>query len=221
MSLYILVEGYRTEKIIYPSWISEVTNLTMKDTPEKPSENDFYIISGHGYPCIITTHLENSIREVNEHGYDNFWVIVDADDEDLSERREYIKSNIAKYNINDNVNVHVIIQNICIETFGLANNDYFPENVNDDLLVFKNEYDVTIADPALLVKRKMDCGFNSAGFHEKYLKAIFKANGSSYSKKRPKDFKKPSFFYGIKKRFEETGHVSSFNELLLAIKDIR
>lgn len=220
MSLYILVEGRRTEKIIYPNWVSSISHLKRKLTPENPREDEFYIISGNGYPCIITNHLKNSIREVNEYGYDNFWIIVDADDEDISLRRKYINDHIHEYSLNNNVKVHVIIQNICIETFGLANNDYFPMEVDGDLLNFKNEYDVTIYDPSLLVKYKENDGVNSAGFHEKYLKAIFKANGSSYSKKRPKEFIDVSFFYGIKSRFENTGHVSSFNELLVAINDI-
>lgn len=222
MSLYILVEGRRTEKAVYPCWVAYASGLVKKETPENPDENDFFIISGYGYPCIITNHLENAIIDVNNYSYDNFWIVVDADDEDVDTRRDYIQSNINKYGLNPDVKVDIIIQKTCIETFGLANNDFFPkpENVSLELSRFKDKYDVTTQDPALLTTSKSVDGVNTAGFHEQYLKAIFVANGGSYTKKRPGVFKSEAFFNGIKNRFQETGHIESFNEIISAMEKL-
>jgi len=220
MSLYVLVEGFRTEKKVYPSWISARTGMVKKDMPDNPNPNDFYIISGYGYPCIITTHLQNAIIEINNYGYDHFWIVVDADEEDIDQRKQYIQSNIQKYNLKDTVIVSIIIQQVCIETFGLGNRDFFPSICSENLKIFKERYDVTTEDPACLFTSKKIDGYNSASFHEKYLKEIFCANNLRYSKKKPGKFMDPDFFLGIKKRFEETGHILSFNELLLAIDKI-
>lgn len=222
MSLYILVEGRRTEKAVYPCWVNYATGLVKKETPENPDENDFFIISGYGYPCIITNHLKNAIADVNLYAYDNFWIVVDADDEDIDSRRRYIQENINKYKLNPNVKVDIIIQKTCIETFGLANNSFFPkpENINAELSKFKDKYDVTTQDPALLITSKSVDGINTAGFHESYLKAIFVANGTSYTKKRPGLFKSEDFFNGIKERFQQTGHIISFSEILSAMEKL-
>ncbi|UNM95542.1 RloB family protein [Ignatzschineria rhizosphaerae] len=223
MSLYVLVEGRRTEKIIYPNWIIENTNFIKKRTPEAPQDNEFYIISGNGYPSIITNYLENAIKEVNEYNYDNFWIVVDADEEDIDKRKAYIESNIQKYSLNKTVIVNIIIQKICIETFGLANNNFFPtdENLSEELKEFKHKYDVTTYDPSLLTSDKKQNNMNTAHYHGAYLKAIFSANNLRYTKKNPGVFKNKDFFNGIKKRVLETNHVSSFKDILVALDQIK
>ena len=80
MNIFILVEG-KTEKKIYPKWLAHlVPHLSKVDRPELVNQNNYCIVSGNGYPSILT-FLENSIEETNRVGtFDFFIVVADADE---------------------------------------------------------------------------------------------------------------------------------------------
>lgn len=66
MNVYILVEGKRTEKKVYPAWLSILTpHLKKVDIVGDVSDDNYYLISGEGYPSLLS-HLKNAIEEVNE-----------------------------------------------------------------------------------------------------------------------------------------------------------
>ena len=82
MNLYMLVEGKRTEKKIYPQWLLHtVPQLTRVTQPQDAISNNYYIISGNGYPSILT-HTKQAVETINGLGglYDFFAVIVDSED---------------------------------------------------------------------------------------------------------------------------------------------
>ncbi len=54
MNLYFLVEGKRTEPKIYPSWFEYLLpNYNKIQNPGKVSNNNYYLISGLGYPALF------------------------------------------------------------------------------------------------------------------------------------------------------------------------
>lgn len=65
MNLYFMVEGI-TERKVYPQWISYLLpHLSRVNQASDARENNYYLISGGGFPSILNDHLANSIEEVN------------------------------------------------------------------------------------------------------------------------------------------------------------
>jgi len=64
MNLYFLVEGRRTERKVYRTWIQHIfPELKESDRIEDVKENNFYIISGGGYP-YRTDNIGNTKEEI-------------------------------------------------------------------------------------------------------------------------------------------------------------
>jgi len=54
MNVYFLVEGRRTEKKIYPKWLSHlVPELTKVDFFEDVKEFNYKLFSGFGFPHLL------------------------------------------------------------------------------------------------------------------------------------------------------------------------
>ena len=65
MNVYFLVEG-KTERKVYPKWLSYfLPYLSRVNYPEDAKKNNYYLISGGGYPSILDNHLVDSIRDIN------------------------------------------------------------------------------------------------------------------------------------------------------------
>lgn len=61
MNLYFILEGEKTEILLYPKWISYVLpNYTQVDFENQVDTNNFYIFSGGGIPSIYN-HTVNAI----------------------------------------------------------------------------------------------------------------------------------------------------------------
>ncbi len=73
MNLYFLVEGNSTEKKIYPRWLEYlIPELTQVKYYDEVIKNNYYLISGQGYPAILHDGLDNAIdkiKEVNNYYY--------------------------------------------------------------------------------------------------------------------------------------------------------
>ena len=85
-----------------------------------------------------------------------------------------------------------------------------------ELLDYKKIYDVRSEDPELLPQADIG-GRTRAQFAYRYLRAGLhdKYNGSkSYSKNRPGIAIKQSYFTQVKSRYEERGHIASFQGFL-------
>jgi hypothetical protein len=68
MNVYFLVEGRKTEKKVYPQWLSVlVPELTKVDDANSVSENNYYLFNGEGFPSILH-HLKNAVEDINTIG---------------------------------------------------------------------------------------------------------------------------------------------------------
>lgn len=53
MNLYFLVEGV-TERKLYPKWINYLLpSLTRVFSPDEAEQNNYYLISGGGFPSLL------------------------------------------------------------------------------------------------------------------------------------------------------------------------
>ncbi|MGB5960936.1 MAG: hypothetical protein WBG73_09790 [Coleofasciculaceae cyanobacterium] len=205
MNIYFLVEGNSTEKKIYPKWLEYlIPNLVRVQYHDQAENNNYYLISGQGYPRILYDGLENAIDKILEiPKYDYLVICVDADEETVEERVQYIREFINNKEINlGKTKVEIIVQNRCIETWLLGNKKIFNSKQPLDLPLssYVNYYNVSQNNPEEMGKYKMR---NHADFHYEYLKEIFRSKNTTYSKKYPKDAKEKYYFEELQKRVQD------------------
>ncbi|NET62591.1 MAG: hypothetical protein F6K47_42810, partial [Symploca sp. SIO2E6] len=124
MNIYFLVEGRSTEKKIYPDWLSYlIPQLKRVQFHDQVEVNNYYLISGNGYPAIISDGIPNAVDKITEVGkYDYLVICIDADEDTVDARKKYIYDSIQKNNIElGKTQLVLIIQNRCIETWLLGN----------------------------------------------------------------------------------------------------
>jgi hypothetical protein len=113
MNLYFLVEG-KTESKLYPKWIKHlIPNLSRISVPSDADKNNYFLISGGGFPHLLHRHLPDSIDDVNSSGnYDYLVLCLDADEQTVSERLEEVNQFIHHESlILANSELKIIVQN--------------------------------------------------------------------------------------------------------------
>jgi hypothetical protein len=223
MNLYFILEGEKTEVLLYPKWINFILPEYKQVYLEKDViDNNFYIFSGGGIPSIYN-HTINAIKNINDRPiFDKLIVCLDAEEEGVEKRLKEIKEHIAKSNVvlNPRCKIEFVIQNICIETWFLGNRKIV-KKIPEGLLLrtFIEHYNVTINDPEELEKIN---GFrNKAHFHLSYFKEILKEHNLSYKKSNPTIVLERSFFDELEKRVNETEHLSTFKHFLMLLLEMK
>ena len=63
MNIYFLVEGKSTEKKVYPKFVEYFFEgrLTKVNQFNQVVDNNYFLLSGNGYPRIFTDVLKNAI----------------------------------------------------------------------------------------------------------------------------------------------------------------
>ncbi|NEP62678.1 MAG: hypothetical protein F6K31_38120 [Symploca sp. SIO2G7] len=224
MNIYFLVEGRSTEKKIYPKWLAYlIPQLRRVQYYDEIKENNYYLISGNGYPATIRDGIPNAVDKITEVGkYDYLVICIDADEDTVNARKKYVYDFLEKNNIElGKTKLVLIIQNRCMETWLLGNRKIFDSRQPqvEPLSSYVNYYDVSQYDPELMgsFDRK-----NHADFHESYLKEIFNAKNISYTKKSPGEAQKEHYLKQLLKRIdEETEHLQTFQNFIQFCEMIR
>jgi hypothetical protein len=212
MNYYIIVEGI-AEKKIYSSWIPVLNpSLKMVDFASQIDENNFYIISGGGYPAYLDL-IEGAIDTINEIGnVDHLVIAVDSEDNTKDEKIDEINGMInGKY---CSAQIYTIIQHFCIETWGLANIKIGPRNPKmEKVREYKSIHNVLTEDPELLPPNH-NLGLNRAQFAFVYLKALFndRQKQMTHSKSNPKTMMHKKYLEELINRYTDTGHIESFGD---------
>lgn len=215
MNLYFILEGEKTEVILYPKWISHLRpDLKQVDFERDVVENNYYIFSGGGIPSIYN-HTVNAIRNINDNPvFDKLIVCLDGEEIGVNARIAEIKEYIQKSGVIliAKCEIEYVIQNVCIESWFLGNRKIvkrIPENIK--LREFIQYYNVVENDPKLMDKME---GFrNKAHFHFSYFREILKEHKLTYSKSRPKVVLEESFLNELKSRTEQTNHLPTLKSL--------
>jgi hypothetical protein len=217
MNLYVVVEGEKTEPAVYKHWIRYVNpSLHYVDKIDQVVNNNFYIISGMGYPFYLQV-IEDAIEDVNSNtNFDRLVISVDSEDLTYNDKRLEIGGHIATKRCR--VPIYIIIQHFCLETWALANKSIIGRNIqNEALLGYINFYNVFDDDPEGLPPYK---GMNRSQFALKYLKKAIneKSPRLTYSKNNPEIILNNTYFNKVRKRHYDSKHISSFNDFLVAFR---
>lgn len=66
MNIYLLMEGSKTEPVVYNAWINHVApHMSQVKKLSDIKENNFYIISSQGYPRILTHAIADTVKDIN------------------------------------------------------------------------------------------------------------------------------------------------------------
>jgi len=225
MNIYFLVEGNRTEKKVYPKWLSVlVPELVRVNTFDAVVKNNYYIFSGNGFPNLLHNHLPNCVEDINKNGnYDYFVMCLDADNEDVENFRMQILDFMKRENIalNSRTKFEIILQNRCFETWFLGNPKIFKQNPSSDFLrQCINFYNVKKQDPELMEKLPSFEGSTSI-FHASYLQELLAERNIFYSKNNPQEVTEAYFLQELIKRNEKTRHISSFRYFLDFCQEVK
>jgi hypothetical protein len=189
MNLYIIVEGRRTEKKVYPAWISHlIPRLNPVNWAYQVEKNNYYLFNGNGFPALLHNHLKNSIEEVNE-------------------VNEFLEEN--NLQLNTNTELIIIPQNRCIESWFLGNQKVFKQNPqSSDLVNYVQFYNVKTNDPE---EMGIYPNFNThSQFHADYCTEFLRERNIRYSKNRPNGVVDKDYLESLILRNEETNHIKSF-----------
>jgi len=212
MNLYFLVEG-TSELRVYPKLIEYfLPNLSRVKYANDATENNYYLITGRGYPSILDNYLADSIDDINSCGnYDILILAIDADllsvQDKIAEVNSFIRKNKLKLH---NCSLEIVVQNRCIETWFLGNRKVYSRNpTNLEFIEFTKFYDVSENDPELM-RKPSDFNGELVDYHYKYLKRMLREKNISYSKTKPNEVGKPYYIEELKKRIQETpNHLAS------------
>jgi hypothetical protein len=213
LNLYFLVEGEKTEPIVYSQWLKYLLpNFNQVNFACDADTNNYYLVSGLGMPRLLDIELPKVILEINELGnYDYLVLIVDADDATTEEITTEIKQFIDDKNIvlNSPCKWLIIAQKYCIETWFLGNRKVYPRNTdNIDFINHAKHYDVSLQDPELMEKPNTFAGSTSI-YHEHYLRKMLACRNIRYSKSDPREVGEKYYLEELTKRINETPHLSS------------
>ncbi len=215
MNLYFLVEG-KTEKKVYPAWLSYLLpHLSKIESPDDVSENNYFLISGGGYPSLLDNHLSASIEDVNNSGEYDFLIICLDSDNDLPDvRRHSVHEFIEKNNLSVSCKLEIILQARCMETWFAGNRKVFPRNPSDSFIPFLNFYNTSVSDPELMEKPQ-NFQESCSIYHYNYLKSMLSERKVRYSKTNPKSVVEKYYLDELKKRLIETPeHLSTLRTCL-------
>ena len=216
MNLYFLVEG-KTERKVYPQWLSYLLPDTFSrvNAAKQATRNNYYLISGGGYPSILDNHLRNAVEDVNQcNNYDWLILIIDADEMSVQDKINEVESFINTKNIvlTSNCALKIIVQKCCIETWFLGNRKVYKQNPHlSELGNFSNFYNVHQNDPELMTKPNSYQG-SLGDYHFEYLKQMLLEKHIRYSKTNPSHVVENKYVSQLKKRVSETDHLPSLNE---------
>lgn len=213
MNLYIIVEGKRTEKKVYPKWLEFlIPKINRIDMACDATEKNYYLFSGNGFPALLHNHLRNSIDEVNEINKFKYLVLIlDVDESTIEGRILEVNNFIEENNLSLNGETELIIipQNRCIESWFLGNEKVFKSNPTSTTLVsYINFYNVKSNDPE---KMGIFNGFSTHSlFHADYCKEFLNARSIRYTKNFPNGVVDEDYLKSLISRIEKSTDLNSF-----------
>ena len=205
-----------TEKEVYASWIPRINPaLKIVNFIQDVVANNVFIVSGQGMPRTLQ-RIEPSLQDIDQHGgIDRFVVSVDSEDLEFESKLEELMAKVQS--VGPKVPVYPIVQHYCFESWALGNRVVGAKRPKDlNLAEYKRQYDVSNMDPARMPSLKD--GFNRAQFSEHYLRLLLndQHKGLTYTKANPSVVCHEKYFDQVRKRHQDTSHISSFHQFIEA-----
>ncbi len=217
MNIYFLVEGRSTEKKVYPKFIESIFEgkLTKVNQYYEVTNNNYFLLSGNGYPNIFTNILKNTILDINLNGsFDYLFICIDADETSIEQRKIELSNYLEDFRnegieLETDCKIELIVQNRCIETWFLGNKKVYNANTsNEKYRKYQKFYNVSLNDPELM---PIFHGFEThANFHFAYLREMLKDKNIRYTKKFPREVSENHYINQLLVRAEKENHLSTF-----------
>ena len=216
MNVYVVVEGRVVEKVVYTSWIPQINEELQPATYfDEVASNNFYIVSGNGYPAYLEI-ISNALEDVhNDSKFDRLVICVDSEEMSLVEKQDEICRHVASIRSERDyrhVDCRVVIQHFCFETWALGNRTIGSRNPkNETLRRYRRIHNVITHDPEDLPALPEEA-LTRSQFAEKYLRLMLndKNKNLTYSKNNPRVVAHPKYFAQLCRRLNETQHIRSF-----------
>lgn len=221
MNLYFLVEGKRTEKKVYPAWLSHlVPSLRRVAFLKEIDVNSYFIFSGEGYPSLIGVHFRNAVQDYRQSGkLDRLVVCLDVDQTTPNMRSKEVFE-VARSLEFPLEQLRVITQESCIESWFLGNRKAVASSPQSaELSAYVQFYNVRRDDPESMgtfsrFKSRSD-------FHSKFFHLVAQEKGFQYTKHRPGHVLDSAFLDELLARRNATGHLPTFGSFIDLCDEIR
>lgn len=223
MNIYFLVEGRRTEKVIYPKWLQQLSpKLKQVKDPFLVKKNNYFLFNGNGFPSLLHNHLTNTFSDINEiKKYHYLVLVLDSDECTVSERAAEVESFIQKQKLilSSPCKLRLVIQNRCIETWLLGNKKVVKTNPQSkELVKYIRFFNVKEKDPE---KMGVYTNFSThAQFHESYLSELLRERNIRYTKRNPNGVTDPQYLNQLLARHTKDNHLETFGSFLTFIEEI-
>jgi len=184
-TLYVIVEGERTERRLYRSWLPYLLpDHRQVERIEDAAANTFFIVAGFGYPSY-KQRIVDAIADVSAQESPFSHLVVAVDSEERA--RVDVEAEVQAV-INDAhcpLPSRTLVAECCIETWLLGNRKVVsrsPESA--ELRGLLGLYSVVSQDPERMPN--LDARFTTrAQFHGHYLRHVFAERRIPFSKKGP------------------------------------
>lgn len=217
MSLYVVVEGRRTEPKIYRAWLPLlIPGLLPVARIEDAMDHHFYIVAGRGYPSYLD-RIHDAVEDLRlpDSPFTHLVICADAEESTRAERHAEIERVIIDAGCP--VPYTVVVADCCLETWLLGHRKLVRRNPQDpELRSYLEHYDVVTEDPERMPLHAAHRTRAQLCF--RYLRAVFRERKQRYSKDDPGSAITESYLDALKDRASPPprglGHLASFAHLL-------
>jgi hypothetical protein len=235
LSLYLFHEGTVTEKLVYRAWIQHaLPGLREVESAPEITRGTFFLFAGGGFPAYEPA-LENCACDVRDNpAIEHLLVCVDTDDRpSAGVRRALVEARVEQAIAavgmragNPDVQVHVVVQHWCIETWFLGHATLsLRAPPTPRLQRLMAHFDVRAADPetmGLPPWTDRDTARTTHGFHQQYLAELFQnvVPRTRYAKNNPGIVLDRAYYDALVERVDTTSHLPSLAHLFETLRRV-
>lgn len=235
MSLYLFHEGEVTEKLVYRAWIQHaLPGLREVESAPEITRGTFFLFAGGGFPAYEPA-LDNCARDVRDNpAIEHLLVCIDTDDRPPADvRRAQVEARVEQAITsagmregNPSVQVHVVVQHWCIETWFLGHAKLSLRATHTPRLQkLMAHFDVRAYDPEAMrlpAWTDRDTARTTHGFHQQYLSELFQnvVPRTRYAKSKPGIVLSRDYYDALVERVAVTGHLPSLAHLFETLRRV-
>jgi len=227
MNIYLVVEGEKTEMLVYEKWVGYTNDsLRVVKNISDVSDNNVYMIAGKGFPSYldrIKAAVQDICTKTDAHGlqlFNRLVVAVDTETATVEEKTEEIRGIVVEALNGSHMtfDLRVIAQHFCIEVWFLGNRDLLRRSERRLSRIDIEHYDVSLNDPELLSVPDNYRTLTKAQYAKKYLKNLVKDKYPTltYRSNNPGPVLDASYYRSVVSRFNDTDHIQSFEAFIKA-----
>ena len=241
MNYYFLLEDSKSFIKILPKWL-EYLGFGCTRVPDinHVETNNYILQSGQGVIQLVTKVLFDTIDTIQQYPnkIDKLVVVLDAESETVSSRKQQVIDKIAEKYIIDTLDfdIEIFVCNCCIETWLLGRKGMYPqpsevipsaEKYQYFCTHFEHHYyhyNIETENPELMLlptgSSETKAHYHFSYFHDLCLyNYLTKKESLRYLKSKPLLAMERTFFDGLMERINDTTHLTSLKEFIDFLKN--